>query len=221
MRMPKLPLTSSRCTSHAAAKWILDRLVAASALAVLSPLLAIVALSIRLAAPGSVLFRQTRIGFEGNPFEMVKFRTMTNACGDSGQMLPDGNRLTRIGCLMRRTSIDELPQLWNVLKGDMYLVGPRPLLPEYLPRYDDVQCRRHEVKPGMTGWAQVNGRNALSWEQKFELDVWYVDHQGFWLDVKILWLTVLQVLRRDGISQAGHATMPEFVGSPALRTRAK
>jgi lipopolysaccharide/colanic/teichoic acid biosynthesis glycosyltransferase len=129
--------------------------------------------------------------------------------------------LTALGRFIRRGSLDELPQLWNVLRGDMSLVGPRPLLLEYLPRYSEFQRRRHEVKPGITGWAQVNGRNSLTWDQKFELDVWYVDHQSFWLDVKILWITVLQVLRRDGISQAGHATMPEFVGPSAINTQAK
>jgi lipopolysaccharide/colanic/teichoic acid biosynthesis glycosyltransferase len=144
---------------------------------------------------------------------------MTDVRDQAGELLPDEQRLTVLGRLLRGTSLDELPQLWNVLKGDMSLVGPRPLLPEYLPRYTALQRRRHEVKPGITGWAQVNGRNSLTWEQKFDLDVWYVDHQSLWLDVKILWLTVLQVLRRDGISQQGHATMPEFMGSQAQSRR--
>jgi len=159
------------------------------------------------------LFRQTRIGRGGKPFTFFKFRTMTDARDARGELLPDARRLTRLGRFLRATSLDELPQLWNVLRGDMSLVGPRPLLPQYLPRYDSRQRRRHEVKPGITGWAQINGRNALSWEEKFDLDVWYVDHQSFRLDMKILWLTLLKVLRRDGISQSGHATMPEFMGS--------
>jgi lipopolysaccharide/colanic/teichoic acid biosynthesis glycosyltransferase len=144
---------------------------------------------------------------------MLKFRSMTDAVNSTGQLLPDSERLSPLGCFLRTTSLDELPELWNVLKGDMSLVGPRPLLPQYLSRYTPEQRRRHEVRPGITGWAQVNGRNALTWEQKFELDVWYVDHRSFWLDLKILAMTVIQVLRREGISREGHATMPEFMGS--------
>jgi lipopolysaccharide/colanic/teichoic acid biosynthesis glycosyltransferase len=146
---------------------------------------------------------------------------MTDDRNPLGHLLRDQERLTAIGRVLRKTSLDELPQLWNVLKGDMSLVGPRPLLPEYLPRYTAFQRRRHEVKPGITGWVQVNGRNTLTWEQKFELDVWYVDHWSIALDLEILWLTMLQVLQREGISQAGHATMPEFVGSSALKTGTK
>jgi sugar transferase EpsL len=143
---------------------------------------------------------------------LYKFRTMTGARDQTGKLLADEKRLTALGRFLRTTSLDELPQLWNVLKGEMTLVGPRPLLPEYLPRYNAFQRRRHEVKPGITGWVQVNGRNALTWEQKFDLDVWYVDHQSLGLDLKILWMTALKVIRRDGISQDGHATMPEFRG---------
>ncbi len=159
-----------------------------------------------------VFFRQLRPGLHGLPFQMIKFRTMTDACGPSGQLLPDSDRLTPFGRFLRSSSLDELPELWNVLKGDMSLVGPRPLLMEYLPLYSPEQARRHEVRPGITGWAQVNGRNALSWEEKFKLDVWYVDHHSRWLDIKILWLTVRKVLVREGISGEGEATMSKFTG---------
>lgn len=157
-----------------------------------------------------VFFRQVRPGLHGKPFEMVKFRTMTSERGPDGQLLPDAVRLTPFGRFLRATSLDELPELLNVLKGDMGLVGPRPLLMEYLPLYTPEQARRHEVRPGITGWAQVNGRNAISWEDKFRLDVWYVEHRSLWLDIKILWLTLKKVLVRDGISAAGEATMPKF-----------
>ncbi|WP_460837941.1 sugar transferase [Noviherbaspirillum agri] len=160
-----------------------------------------------------IFFSQIRPGLHGRPFQMVKFRTMTNAYGADGQLLPDSDRLTDFGRFLRATSLDELPELWNVLKGDMSLVGPRPLLMEYLPLYSPEQARRHEVRPGITGWAQVNGRNTLSWEAKFKLDVWYVDHRSLWLDLKILWLTVRRVIARDGISAAGDATMPKFTGN--------
>lgn len=160
-----------------------------------------------------VFFRQTRPGRHGQSFEMVKFRTMTNARGPDGALLPDSERLTPFGRFLRATSLDELPELWNVLKGDMSLVGPRPLLMEYLPLYTPEQARRHALRPGVTGWAQVNGRNAISWEEKFALDLWYVDHQSLWLDIKILWLTVKKVLARDGINAAGEATMSKFKGS--------
>lgn len=164
-----------------------------------------------------VLFRQTRPGLHGKPFQMVKFRTMTDDRGPDGQLLPDAVRLTPFGRFLRASSLDELPELWNVLKGDMSLVGPRPLLMEYLPLYSPEQARRHEVRPGITGWAQVNGRNALSWEEKFKLDVWYVDNQSLWLDIKILWLTVRKVLVREGISAAGEATMAKFTGTAVER----
>nr|WP_291327235.1 sugar transferase [Acidovorax sp. 28-64-14] len=157
-------------------------------------------------------FRQVRPGMHGQPFEMVKFRTMTDARGADGALLPDADRLTPFGRFLRASSLDELPELWNVLKGEMSLVGPRPLLMEYLPLYSPQQARRHEVRPGITGWAQVNGRNALGWDEKFKLDVWYVDHRSLWLDIKILWLTVKKVLVREGISAAGEATMPRFTG---------
>ena len=159
-----------------------------------------------------VFFRQTRPGLRGRPFEMIKFRTMTDACGPDGQLLPDAVRLTPFGRFLRATSLDELPELWNVLKGDMSLVGPRPLLMEYLPLYSPEQARRHEMRPGITGWAQVNGRNALTWEEKFKLDIWYIDHRSLWLDIKILWLTVRKVLVREGISADGEATMSKFTG---------
>jgi lipopolysaccharide/colanic/teichoic acid biosynthesis glycosyltransferase len=167
----------------------------------------------------SPLFAQRRIGQCNRVFTIYKFRTMIDVCDSSGRLLPDERRLTALGRFLRSTSLDELPQLWNVVKGDMSLVGPRPLLPEYSPRYTAFQRRRHEVRPGITGWVQVNGRNGLTWEQKFELDVWYVDHWSLWLDARILWMTMSQVLRRAGISQAGHATMPEFMGSATQSRR--
>ena len=159
-----------------------------------------------------VLFHQVRPGLKGKPFNMIKFRTMTNECDPDGNLLPDSQRLTSFGRFLRTTSLDELPGLWNVLKGDMSLVGPRPLLMEYLPLYNEEQARRHEVRPGITGWAQVNGRNAISWEEKFKLDVWYVDNQSFFFDIKILALTILKVIKRDGISAQGEATMTKFEG---------
>ncbi|VUZ26306.1 putative sugar transferase EpsL [uncultured Comamonas sp.] len=176
------------------------------------PLLALMAL-IRRRLGSPVFFRQIRPGLHGQPFEMVKFRTMTDACGPDGALLPDAERLTPFGRFLRSTSLDELPELWNVLKGDMSLVGPRPLLMEYLPLYSPQQARRHAVRPGVTGWAQVNGRNAISWEEKFALDTWYVDHQSLLLDIRILWLTVKKVLVREGISAAGEATMGKFTGN--------
>ena len=178
------------------------------------PLLILIVL-VRRKLGSPVFFHQVRPGLHGRPFEMVKFRTMTDECGPDGKLLPDAVRLTPFGHFLRSASLDELPELWNVLKGDMSLVGPRPLLMEYLPLYTPEQARRHEVRPGVTGWAQVNGRNAISWEEKFELDVWYVEHQSLWLDIKILWLTVKKVLVRDGISAAGEATMSKFTGRKA------
>lgn len=159
-----------------------------------------------------VFFCQMRPGLHGRPFRMIKFRTMTDARGSDGRLLPDADRLTAFGRFLRASSLDELPELWNVLKGDMSLVGPRPLLVEYLPLYSRVQARRHDVRPGITGWAQVNGRNALSWDRKLELDVWYVDKRSLWLDFRILWLTLRKVLAREGISAPGEATMPRFTG---------
>ena len=175
------------------------------------PLL-VLAWLIRRKLGSPVLFKQVRPGLHGKPFKMVKFRTMTDERGPDGALLPDAQRLTPFGRFLRASSLDELPELWNVLKGEMSLVGPRPLLMEYLPLYSPEQARRHEVRPGITGWAQVNGRNAISWADKFALDVWYVDHRSLWLDVRILWLTVRKVLVRDGISAAGEATMPRFEG---------
>lgn len=195
-------------------KRFLDLLAAVVAFVVLSPILLVVIVLIRLKLGAPVLFTQTRPGMHGKPFRMIKFRTMTDTCGPDGQLLPDAIRLTPFGQFLRSTSLDELPGLWNVLKGDMSLVGPRPLLMEYLPLYSPEQARRHEVRPGITGWAQVNGRNAISWEEKFKLDLWYVDNHSLWLDIKILWLTVKKVLVRDGISTAGEATMSKFTGSP-------
>jgi len=160
-----------------------------------------------------ILFTQSRAGLNGKKFNIYKFRTMTNQRDNNGVLLPDELRLTKFGKFLRSTSLDELPSLWNVLKNDMNLVGPRPLLLEYLPLYSAKQARRHEVKPGITGWAQVNGRNAISWQEKFDLDVWYVDNQSIWLDIKILWITVKKVIMRDGINQAEHSTMENFKGN--------
>jgi lipopolysaccharide/colanic/teichoic acid biosynthesis glycosyltransferase len=195
------------------AKRILDILASATALVVFGPLLLIICALIWRKLGTPVFFRQTRPGFKGKPFQMIKFRTMANAVDAEGKPLPDEQRMTRLGNFLRKSSLDELPELWNVLKGDMSLVGPRPLLMQYLDRYTPFQARRHEVKPGLTGWAQINGRNAISWEKKFELDVWYVDHQSFWLDIKIIVLTVWKIFRREGVSAADHVTMPEFMGS--------
>lgn len=195
------------------AKRAVDVLLASAALVAGAPLLAGVAVAVRIGIGSPVLFRQRRPGLGGRPFLLVKFRTMTDARGPDGDPLPDEVRLTQLGRLLRATSLDELPELWNVLRGDMSLVGPRPLLMEYLDRYTPEQARRHEVRPGLTGWAAVNGRNALTWEQKFALDVWYVDNWSLALDARILAGTVWAVLRREGISAEGSATMPAFVGS--------
>ena len=200
--------------AYAAAKRAMDVAVAGTALLLLSPVIALTALAIRLRLGSPVVFRQTRPGMGGRPFQVVKFRTMTEARGPDGALLPDAERLPPFGALLRRTSLDELPQLWNVLRGDMSLVGPRPLLMQYLARYTPEQARRHQVRPGITGWAQVNGRNAVSWERKFELDVWYVDHRSLGLDLKILAMTVARVFHRHGISQPGQATAEEFMGTP-------
>jgi lipopolysaccharide/colanic/teichoic acid biosynthesis glycosyltransferase len=190
-----------------------DIVAAGCALLVLAPVIVFVAWQISRKMGSPVLFRQVRPGLNGKPFEMIKFRTMKDAIDASGNPLPDSERLTPFGQFLRSSSLDELPELWNVLKGDMSLVGPRPLLMEYLPLYSPEQARRHEVRPGVTGWAQVNGRNTLSWEDKFKLDVWYVDNQSLWLDIKVLFLTVKKVLVRDGISAEGEATMSKFTGS--------
>jgi lipopolysaccharide/colanic/teichoic acid biosynthesis glycosyltransferase len=198
-------------------KRMLDITVSASALLLLAPVMGVVAWQVRRKLGSPVFFRQIRPGLHGQAFEMIKFRSMRNARDADGHALPDAERLTAFGALLRSTSLDELPGLWNVLKGDMSLVGPRPLLMEYLPLYSPEQSRRHEVRPGLTGWAQVNGRNALSWEDKFRLDVWYVEHQSFWLDMRILLLTIKKVLLRDGVSAEGEATVARFTGSPGAK----
>ncbi|MDO8266612.1 MAG: sugar transferase [Moraxellaceae bacterium] len=190
-----------------------DMLASASALLMFSPVLLSVAYMVHKNIGSPVLFRQVRPGINGKPFEMIKFRTMLDAVDVDGNILPDSARLTRFGNFLRSTSLDELPELWNVLRGDMSLVGPRPLLMEYLPLYSPEQARRHDVRPGVTGWAQINGRNAISWEDKFKLDVWYVDNQSLWLDIRILLLTVKKVVVRDGISADGEATMTRFYGT--------
>lgn len=194
-------------------KRLLDLGMVLLALTLLWPVLLCLTMLVRLKLGAPVFFRQTRPGLHGRSFQLIKFRTMRDAFDAQGKPLPDAERLTRFGRWLRATSLDELPELWNVLKGEMSLVGPRPLLMEYLPLYSVEQARRHEVKPGITGWAQVNGRNALSWEEKFELDLWYVEHQSLWLDVKIIVLTIKKVLMREGISADGEATMPRFTGS--------
>lgn len=191
-------------------KRIFDQVLAILGLAVLLPFLFCIALAVRFKLGSPVLFRRLRPGYRGNPFVMYKFRSMTNDRDASGKLLPDGDRLTRFGRFLRAWSLDELPELWNVIKGDMSLVGPRPLLMEYLPLYNARQTRRHEVKPGMTGWAQVKGRNALTWEERFEFDIWYVENESFILDLNILWMTIWTVLNRKGISHEGSATMEKF-----------
>ena len=193
-------------------KRLFDVVASFFGLLLLSPVIAVVAWQVRRKLGTPVLFRQVRPGLHGKPFEMLKFRTMKDACDAHGNPLPDSERMTAFGSFLRSSSLDELPGLWNVLKGEMSLVGPRPLLMEYLPLYNAQQYRRHEVRPGVTGWAQVNGRNALSWEDKFKLDVWYVDNRSIWLDVKIVFLTLKKVLIREGISADGEVTMSKFTG---------
>ncbi len=194
-------------------KRLLDFAISFLALIVLSPILLVVTLCLYIANKGRPFFFQNRPGLNGKLFKIVKFKTMSDRKDSDGKLLPDAERLTQIGAFVRKTSLDELPQLINVLKGDMSIIGPRPLLPEYLPLYNERQKRRHEVRPGISGWAQVNGRNAISWEQKFEYDVWYADHVSFLLDVRILWLTVMKVIRSEGISAEGHVTIEKFKGS--------
>ena len=191
-------------------KRLFDLALAVPALVILSSVLVVLALLVRITLGSPVLFRQMRPGMQGKPFELYKFRTMNNKCDLEGNLLPDAERLTKFGRLLRSTSIDELPELFNVIKGNMSLVGPRPLLMQYLERYTPEQARRHEVKPGLTGWAQVNGRNAITWEEKFNLDVWYVDRVSLVLDIKIIWMTIWKILKREGITQEGQATMEEF-----------
>lgn len=194
-------------------KRLIDIIGSLTALILFSPIMAITGWRVLKTMGSPVLFRQVRPGRDGKPFEMIKFRTMKDVNGPDGQPLPDAERITPFGDFMRRTSLDELPEFWNVLKGDMSLVGPRPLLMQYLPLYSKEQYRRHEVRPGITGWAQVNGRNAISWDEKFKLDIWYVDNHSFWLDVKILFLTVKKVIFKEDISADNHATMPFFSGA--------
>ena len=194
-----------------------DACAALAGLVVLSPLLLLIAAAVRLLLGSPVLYRQTRPGFQGRPFTIVKFRTMTDARGADGAPLPDADRLTAFGRFLRLSSMDELPELWNVLVGDMSLVGPRPLLMSYLPLYNAEQSRRHDVRPGITGWTQVNGRNENTWERKFELDIWYVDHVSLAVDLRILALTVPAVLHASGVSHSGHATMEAFQGTPPDR----
>lgn len=195
-------------------KRLFDLILVIPALCPLLPLLLIVAVLVYLKLGAPILYRQQRPGWNGDPFTIVKFRTMIDAVDIKGNPLPDAQRLTPLGRFLRSTSLDELPELFNVLHGKMSLVGPRPLLIEYLERYTPAQMRRHQVKPGLTGWAQINGRNNLTWEQKFALDVWYVDHLSFWLDIKIIMLTIWRLLQRDGINHPGHVTMEEFKGYP-------
>lgn len=194
-------------------KWLIDRLMAAIALFLFSPLMVIIAIAAYWKMGSPVIFAQDRPGKNNRIFKFFKFRTMTDARDQDGQLLPDGDRLTPFGQWLRKTSLDELPQLWNVLKGDMSIVGPRPLLVSYLDLYTPEQARRHEVRPGITGWAQINGRNNITWQEKFDLDIWYVDNWSPWLDLKIILLTVWTVLQREGISQQGHATVEDFMGN--------
>ena len=201
-----------------ASKRMLDIFLSIIGLVILSPVMIIVAFLVFTQLGRPVLFRQKRPGLGGKPFEMLKFRTMTEERDANGELLPDANRLTSLGKFLRSTSLDELPELINVLRGEMSWVGPRPLLMQYLVRYTPEQARRHNCLPGITGWAQINGRNALGWEERFRLDVWYVDHWSFWLDIKILWLTFWKVVRREGITQPGHATAEEFMGSQVSDT---
>lgn len=194
-------------------KRLLDIIIASIALILLSPLYIFVAYKVKKNLGSPVLFRQVRPGLHGKPFEMIKFRTMKDAFDTQGNPLPDSERLTPFGKMLRSTSLDEMPELWNVIKGDMSIVGPRPLLMEYLPLYSPEQAKRHDVRPGMTGHAQVNGRNAIDWEEKFKLDSWYVENQSVWLDFKIMLKTVKKVLAKDDINEAGEATMSKFTGS--------
>lgn len=195
-------------------KRILDITIASTALILLSPVYLIVAHKVKKNLGSPVLFRQVRPGLHGKPFEMIKFRTMKDAFDTDGNPLPDSERLTPFGKMLRATSLDEMPELWNVIKGDMSIVGPRPLLMEYLPLYNSEQAKRHNVRPGITGYAQVNGRNAISWEKKFELDTWYVEHQSLWLDFKIMLKTIKKVIAKDDISAEGETTMTKFTGTP-------
>lgn len=194
-------------------KRLFDILAASFGLLLLSPVILIVAWQVSRKLGSPVFFRQTRPGLNGKPFEMIKFRTMRDAVDENGKPLPDSERITPFGRLLRSTSLDELPELWNVLKGDMSVVGPRPLRMDYLPLYNKHQARRHDVRPGVTGWAQINGRNSISWEEKFDLDIWYVDNISIMLDLKIVFLTIHKVLKRDGVNSSAEVTMPKFTGA--------
>lgn len=194
-------------------KSLIDRMIAAITLLIFAPVILGLAIAVYLRMGSPVLYSPTRAGKNGRPFTFYKFRTMTNDCDANGELLPDEQRITAVGQFLRQNSLDELPQLWNVSKGDMSIVGPRPLHMEYLDRYTSEQARRHEVIPGITGWAQINGRNGITWEEKFKFDVWYVDHWSLWLDLRILLLTVWKVIKREGISQEGFVAMEEFVGT--------
>lgn len=202
-----------RLTYRDSGKRLLDLALTTPALICLSPVFAVVMLLVRWKLGSPILFRQQRPGLGGRPFVMLKFRTMTDARDISGDLLPDAERLPTFGQFLRSTSLDELPELINVLRGEMSLVGPRPLLMRYLERYTPAQMRRHDVRPGITGWAQVNGRNAISWEKKFDLDIWYVEHCSFWLDIQVLWMTILKVIKRADINEANQATQSEFMGT--------
>jgi len=198
---------------------IIDILLSLLALVAMAPMFLAIALSVKLFLGSPILFKQIRPGLNGKLFDLYKFRTMTDHRDGRGNILPDEKRISGIGKFLRKTSLDELPELWNVMKGDMSIVGPRPLLPQYLPRYTAEQARRHEVKPGLTGWAQINGRNAISWEEKFKLDVWYVDNCSIWLDLKIIAVTIEKVLSGEGITAPGEATMPEFMGTSSSEAK--
>jgi sugar transferase EpsL len=211
--VPETLIRLSEMLYRSAIKPVADRLFASVALLLLSPILLIIAIVIRQRMGRPVIFRQMRIGINDDPFVFMKFRSMTDKTDGNGRLLPDEKRLTKFGRFLRSSSLDEFLQFWNVVKGDMSLIGPRPLLPEYLPRYSAFQRRRHEVKPGITGLAQVKGRNSLTWEKKFELDVYYVDHCSLGLDLRIMWMTFASVIRREGISEHGHATASPFLGS--------
>jgi len=200
-------------------KWFLDIFVSAVGLLFLSPFMIVAALMVRVILGSPVLYKQVRPGLFGKPFTIYKFRTMTDKKDTHGNLLPDNERMSSLGLYLRAISLDELPELFNVIKGDMSIVGPRPLLMQYLDRYTPEQARRHDVKPGLTGWAQINGRNAVSWEEKFKLDVWYVDNRSLWLDIQIILKTVVKVLKREGVSGEGQATMSEFMGHEKVQTR--
>jgi lipopolysaccharide/colanic/teichoic acid biosynthesis glycosyltransferase len=210
--------TVNRDPNHNSLKRLLDLAIAGSAIFLLAPLMLVVAAAIHFTLGSPVLFRQQRPGLHGRAFSLCKFRTMSDARGFEGKPRPDAERLTALGRFLRRTSLDELPQLWNVLRGELSLVGPRPLLTQYLDRYSPEQARRLLVMPGITGWAQIHGRNAITWEEKFALDVWYVDHWSLWLDLRILATTAWRIVKPEGISAADHCTMPEFMGTASARS---